>query len=167
MSMDEAYLSITTVSLHGAKPMTKRLSTIRESWMNKIADLVNGVPPKVPPFKMINHEINLIDPNKWIKYCLPKCPDTLKEELAEKISQHTSAGWWVPAMVQQAVPMLCVLKKNGKLKIVFDLHMQNDNTEKDVSPFPEKDTIWHDIVHAVYRSKLDMSEAYEQICVHP
>jgi len=41
--------------------------------------------------------------------------------------------------------------------------MQNDNTEKDVSPFPDQDPIWHDIAHAPYRSKLDMSEAYEQI----
>ena len=45
--------------------------------------------------------------------------------------------------------------------------MQNENTKKDVSPFPDQDTIWHDIVHAAYRSKLDMSEAYEQIHVHP
>ena len=129
--------SVTTVLLRGAKPTTKRLSTIRESWMDKITKLVNGVPPKVPPFRMINHEINLIDTNKQIKYHLPKCPDTLKEELAEKISQYTSAGWWVPTLVRQAVPMLCVLKKSGKLRMVFNLRMQNNNTEKDVSPFPD------------------------------
>ena len=96
---------------------------------------------------------------------MPKCPDALKEELAEKISRYTSAGWWVPATAKQAVPMLCVLKKNGKLRMVFDLRMQNENTEKDVSPFPYQDTIQHDIAHAAYRSKLDMSEAYEQIRV--
>ena len=67
---------------------------------------------------------------------------------------------------KQAVPMLCVLKKNGKLRMVFDLHMQNKNTEKDISPFPDQDTIWHGVARAAYRSKLDMSEAYEQICVH-
>ena len=63
--------------------------------------------------------------------------------------------------------MLCVLKKNGKLQTVFDLHMQNENTEKDVSPFPDQDTIRHDIARAAYRSKLDMSEPYEQIRVRP
>ena len=96
---------------------------------------------------------------------MPKCPDALKEELAEKISQYTSTGWWVPATVKQAVPMLCVLKKNGKLHTVFDLRMQNENMEKDVSPFLDQATIWHDIARAAYRSKLDMSKAYEQICV--
>ena len=50
-------------------------------------------------------------------------------------------------------------KKNSKLRMVFDLHMQNKNTEKDVSPFLDQDTIRHDIMHATYRSKSDMSEA--------
>ena len=87
--------------------------------------------------------------------------------MAEKISRYTSAGWWVPAMVCQAIPMLCVLKKNGRLQMVFDLRQQNHNTEKDVSPFPDQDTICHDIACALFRSKLDMSEAYEKIRVRP
>ena len=37
--------------------------------------------------------------------------------------------------------------------------------EKDVSPFLDQDTIHHDVARAPYRSKLDMSEAYEQIRV--
>ena len=45
--------------------------------MDKIRDLVNGILPKVLPFRMINHQINLIDLNKQIHYQLPKCPDTL------------------------------------------------------------------------------------------
>ena len=58
--------------------------------------------------------------------------------------------------------MVCILKKNGKLRTVFNLCMQNRNTEKDVSPFPDQDTIRHDVTRATYRSKLDM---YEQIRV--
>ena len=48
--------------------MAEGLSALRESWMDKIVDLVSGVPPKVPPFRMINHQINLIDLNKQIHY---------------------------------------------------------------------------------------------------
>ena len=91
------------------------LSELRERWIDKISDLVRGVPPKLPPWQLINHQINLLDTNKQINYHFLKCPDALKEELAEKISQYTSAGWWVPATVRQAMPMLCILKKNGKL----------------------------------------------------
>ena len=141
------------------------LPELREPWIDKISDLVGGVPPKLPPWRLINHQINLIDPNKWINYHLLKCLDALKEELAEKISRYTSTGWWVPATAMQAMPMLCVLKKNRKLHMVFNLRMQNENTEQDVSLFPDQDTIWHNVAHAMYRSKLDMSEAYKQICV--
>ena len=149
--------------LQGSGSPPPKPPKLREQWMNKIADLVGGVPTKLPPFREVNHKIKLIDPGKRIIYCLPKCPDVLKAELAEKISQYTSAGWWVPTTARQAVPMLCMLKKSGKLRMVFDLCMQNDNTEKDISPFPDQDTIQHDIARAPYRSKLDMSEVYEQI----
>ena len=60
--------------------------SLRAQWMDRITDLISRVPPKVPLFRQINHEINLIDPNKRINYRLPKCPDALKEKLAEKIS---------------------------------------------------------------------------------
>ncbi len=73
--------------------------------MNKIVDLVSSVPLKVPPLREINHEINLIDPHKQIKYCLPKCPNALKEELADKIGCYTSAGWWVSSMLRKIYVM--------------------------------------------------------------
>ena len=60
-----------------------------------------------------------------------------------------------------------MLKKSCKLRMVFDYWLQNENTGKDVSPFPDQDAIWHDVAHAACRSKLDMSEAYEQICMQP
>ena len=60
-----------------------------------------------------------------------------------------------------------MLKKNGKLHTVFDLWEQNANTVKDVTPFPDQDIIRNDMARATYHSKLDMSEAYEQICIVP
>ncbi|KAF8583277.1 hypothetical protein K439DRAFT_1348934, partial [Ramaria rubella] len=49
---------------------------------------------------------------------------------------------WERASAKQAIPMLSIPKKSGKLRTVFDFHLQNDNTEKDITPFPDKDTIW-------------------------
>ena len=63
--------------------------------------------------------------------------------------------------------MLCIPKKNGTLRTVFDLRQHNDNTWKDVTPFPEQDTIRHDDARAKFRSKLDMTEAYEQTRIKP
>ena len=34
-------------------------------------------------------------------------------------------------------------------------------------PFPDQDAIHHDIARAKFRSKLDMTEAYEQTCIRP
>src|ERR1700676_2400417 len=44
---------------------------------------------------------------------------------------------------------------------------KNDNTEKDVMPFPDQEQIRHDVARAKYRSKINMSNAYEQMCVEP
>ena len=63
------------------------------------------------------------------------------------------------------MPMLCVPKKNSTLRTVFDLQQQNENTWKDATPFPDQDTIHHDIAWANFRSKLNMTEAYEQMCI--
>ena len=70
-------------------------------------------------------------------------------------------------MAHQAVPMLCIPKKNSKLCTVFNLQEQNDNMVKDVTPFPDQDIICNDMARAAYQSKLNMSEAYEQICIVP
>jgi hypothetical protein len=94
---------------------------LSEEWMERITDLVSGIPSELPPLREVNHEINLVDPTKRIRYRLPKCPKHFREELSAKIECYTTAEWWVPAVAHQAVPMLCVPKKNGTLHTVFDL----------------------------------------------
>ena len=101
------------------------------------------------------------------KHRLPKCPEAFHSELAQKIEQYTTTGWWVPGAAKQATPMLCIPKKNGTLRTMFDLQQQNKNTWKDVIPFPDQDARHHDIALAKFRSKLDMTEAYEQMCIRP
>ena len=80
------------------------------------------------------------------------CPDAFKLELVEKVDHYTSIGWWQPMFAHQAIPMLCILKPNGKLHIPVDLWLQNNNTVKDVTPFLDQDTIRHDVTRAKYHS---------------
>ena len=63
--------------------------------------------------------------------------------------------------------MLCIPKKNDTIRTVFDLRQQNKNTWKDLTPFPDQDAIHHDIAQATFRSKSDMTEAYEQKHIRP
>ena len=44
----------------------------------------------------------------------------MKPLLMEKIERYTNAGWWEMKNVHQAAPMLCILKKSGKLRTVID-----------------------------------------------
>ena len=94
---------------------------LHRSWDNNITDLVSGILLKLLPIREVNYEINLIDPEKRIHYHLPKCPEHFREELSHKIERYITAQWWIPAVAHQAVPMLCIPKKNGKLHTVFNL----------------------------------------------
>jgi transposase InsO family protein len=122
--------------------------------------------PKLPPKRPIEHEINLIDPDKKYPYRTPKCPDALKEQLLDKIAKYEKAGWWVRSPAKNVSPLLCVFKTkkdSNKLRTVIDARARNDNTVKDATPFPDQETIREDVARAKYRSKIDLADAYEQI----
>nr|GAT56033.1 predicted protein [Mycena chlorophos] len=136
---------------------------LRERWMEISADIMSGVPEKMPPTRAVNHRIPLIDESMVYHYHLPRCPDAMKPQLLEKINKYVRAGWWEPVQTSQAAPMLCIPKKTGKLRTVIDARKRNDNTYKDVTPFPEQEQIRADCARAKHRSKIDMSDAYEQI----
>jgi hypothetical protein len=136
---------------------------LRKGWLDKFADLVGPIPETLPPFREVNHTIPLIDPDKKYRTHHPKCPDAYRQILHEKVERYIRAKWWVPKQTSNTVPLLCIPKKNGKLRTAMDCRQRNDNTIKDVTPFPDQDAIRHDVARAPFRSKLDMSEAFEQI----
>ena len=141
------------------------LPQLRARWLEEYRDIMSGVPEQLPPLREINHSIPLIDEGKTYRYHLPRCPDALKPQLIEKINRYERAGWWVSTNVPQAMPMMCLPKRDGKLRTVFDCRQRNDNTIHDVSPFPDQEQIRLDVARAKYRLKIDLSDAYEQIRV--
>ena len=142
----------------------ERLQKLRDKWFEENSDIMQSPPDGLPPWREVNHSIPLIDPGKQYNYRKPsKCPDSIKEELLKKINKYTNALWWKAASVSQAAPLLCVAKKNGKLRTVVDCRERNDNTVKDVTPLPDQDQIRMDVARAMYRSKIDLSDAYEQV----
>jgi hypothetical protein len=153
------------------KPETlteKDIPRLREQWYTSCYDIMHGVPEKLPPLREVNHKINLIDDNMQYRYHYPKCPDALRLQLITKIEQYKRAGWWEERTAAQAAPMLCIPKKDGKtLQTAIDCRKRNDNTIKDVTPFPDQDLIRLDVARAKIRSKIDFSDAYEQVRVEP
>ena len=71
--------------------------------------------------------------------------------------------WWEMKPVYQAAPLLCMPKKNRKLWTVVDARKRNNNTFKDVTPFPDQDQIHMDVAWSKYQTKINMSDTYEQI----
>lgn len=140
---------------------------LRKQWFENYKDITNGVPEVLPPLREVNHRIPIIDSSKVYHYHLPRCPDAMKPALMEKLRRYNRAGWWKFKTAPQAAPMLCIAKKTGDLRTVFDLRKRNDNTVKDVSPFPDQEQIRQDVARAAVRSKIDLSDAYEQVRIVP
>lgn len=145
-------------------PLTPEdIPRLRDQWIAEYSDLLGPIPLQLPPLREVNHTIPLIDENKRYNYHMPRCPEALQPELMEKIDRYTTAGWWRYEAVSDAAPLLCVPKKAGTLRSVVDARQRNENTHKDVTPFPDQDQIRMDCARAERRSKIDMSDAYEQI----
>ena len=154
----------------GSQPsgLTKdHIPRLRARWLEEISDITGPIPLVLPPFREVNHCIPLIDPSKQIKHRYSKCPDSLRPQLMDKIERYIAAGWWEEKNVPQASPLLCIPKKDGRLRTVVDCRERNLNTIKDLTPFPDQDMIRNDVARAPFRSKLDMSDAYEQVRVEP
>jgi hypothetical protein len=151
----------------GKQEPTVDFQSLCEQWFTKYADILNGVPPELPPLREINHKIPIINDSKRYHYHLPHCPDAMKPQLMEKVRAYMDVGWWIPKAVLQVAPLLSIPKKSGKLRTVVDCRQHNENTVKDVTPFPDQDQIRMDIAQAKYCSKIDLSNAYEQVRIDP
>ena len=75
---------------------------IREQWRDNYQDILQGTPEELPPLREVNHKINLIDPNKWYTYYLPRCLDAYKEAFYKKLNRYVRAHWWEPRTTPQA-----------------------------------------------------------------
>ncbi|KAF8240098.1 hypothetical protein L208DRAFT_1220280, partial [Tricholoma matsutake] len=102
-------------------PLSKKdLPRLLGEWKHSCQDILSGVPDKLPPLREINHHIPLVDEKKKYNYYLPKCPDSMRKPLSEKVVEYCRAGWWHSARVEQAAPMLVVPKKSGVIRTVIN-----------------------------------------------
>lgn len=142
----------------------------RKTWINKFKPLTSGIPDSLPKFREVNHEIKLIDENKTIPHRRPRCSEAMYPLLQQKIDDYVKRGLWRKVAVESAPPLLAIPKPkiDGlKLRAVVDKRAVNDNTIKDLTPFPDQSIIRRDFARAKFRSKLDMTDAYEQVRVVP
>ena len=65
---------------------------LRQQWYDEFKDIMQGTKEELPPLRVVNHEIKLIDPNKQYVYCMPSCPTALREQFYEKLHRYVNAG---------------------------------------------------------------------------
>lgn len=121
----------------------------------------------LPPFRVINHTIPLIEENKRYAWCLAKCPEALKPLWREKRDDYLATGRWQFQSGTNAVPML-MLKKPAKdnvlrLRTVCDTRERNINSRRLSSLLPDIEAILRNVVSHKFWSLLDGKDAYEQI----
>jgi hypothetical protein len=141
--------------------------SIRQQWIEKIKDLLKPAETSLPLLREINHEIPLINPNLRINHRVPKCPEPLGDKLKEKVDRYLNAGVWVRTSLPSQTLMMVVFKKSGAIRTVIDGRLRNDNTVTDIMPMPDQETIRSDLARARFCSKIDLSDAYEQIRIRP
>ncbi len=59
---------------------------LRQQWYDEFSDIFQGAKEELPPLCEVNHEINLIDPDKKYTHRLPTCPIALRPQFYEKLN---------------------------------------------------------------------------------
>lgn len=127
---------------------------------------------ELPPFRVINHTIPLIDEKKTYPWRPSRCPEAFRAQWAEKRDAYLKSGRWKITSAGNTVPMLLIPKpkKDGaapELRTVFDLRERNKNTYKLTSPLPDMEGMLRRASKHKFRTALDLKSAYEQIRIVP
>ena len=125
----------------------------------------------LPPLRVINHTIPLIDPEKVYSWRPSRCPEQMKPLWRAKRDDYLRTGRWEFRSGPNVVPMLMLKKpsKDGilRLRTVCDTRERNKNSRRLASPLPDIEAILRNVVSHPYRTLLDGKDAYEQIRVEP
>jgi hypothetical protein len=142
--------------------------TLLDQLLTEYADVFVDELPSLPPFRPINHEIQLSDKLKRIKPYAIRIPDRYAAQWTAHVRKFLEKGFWSPAALDSACAMFAVPKHDRtQARFVINLKPRNENTVPLGSPIPDMVQVRHRLARAPYRSKLDFKNAYEQVRLEP
>jgi len=134
---------VTTLESRAAEVFHEELEKAREL-LKTLAQPICGdaANTALPPLRVINHMIPLIDETKIYPWRPSRCPEALWPQWIAKRQAYLATGRWQMTSAANTVPML-LIKKTGsdKLRTVIDLRECNKNTHKLSSPLPDMEGI--------------------------
>jgi len=72
-----------------------KFGQLRAWWQLQFKDVMAPTPETLPPFREVNHRINIINSKAQYMERCPTCPQALEGQLREKLTRYEHALWWV------------------------------------------------------------------------
>ncbi|SDA04223.1 BZ3500_MvSof-1268-A1-R1_C125g00682 [Microbotryum saponariae] len=108
---------------------------------------------RLPPYRPVNHEIPLIDPNKKVKPKVYPLADKYRSQWAEHSTKYTRGRFWVLEYWQTA-------------RFCHRPPCSQQQHRKHFSPIPDMTSVRYEVARSRYRSKFDVAAAFEQVRGH-
>ena len=113
---------------------------------------------------LVEHRIHLTDDTpKAQPY--RRVPPSALEEVKQHIEDLLQKGIIRPSSSPYAAPIVCVRKKDGKLRMCCDYRQLNDVTRRDMFPLPRIDQCLDSLSGAKLFSTLDLASGYHQVAM--
>ena len=113
-------------------------------------------------FAGVQHRIDLED-DRPFKQRYRRIPPHMFEEVADHLRQLEANGVIRPSKSPFSSPVVCVRKKDGRLRLCVDYRLLNARTKKDNYCLPRVEEILDSLNGARYFTRLDLKSGYHQI----
>ena len=88
---------------------------------------------------MIQHSTELVEGFKPKRLCLCRIPGSLRVEMDHQGKEMHQAGMIIPSNSQFTNPIVCVMKKEKKIRLCIDYKFFNSGTIRDMYPMQNVD----------------------------
>ena len=124
------------------------------------------LPVQLPPFRAVNHEIDL-EPGTPLSRPAYRLSKPELEELERPIEEPLQQGFihGQPSKSPYGAPVFFVKKKNGSFRLVCDWRQLDKVTIKSKVRLPNIEDLFNVVQGSDYFSKLDLASGYDQIRV--